>query len=206
MQFFVAKKGLLVYNKNYGARGNKKGVIWMEFVEPIYDKTDIPRFKKALRQQLHGDVKALVFEIGLQTALRPQDLLNLTVKDVKNGIVRIRAAKTNKAIDIRLNDQVLEQIKAYITLKELSDNDKLFNMNRSTLYRAMARAAEDIGLEENIGAHSIRKTKAYHLYKDSGFDIALVMELLQHDEAGSTLHYIGWKKSDLDKKLSEHKL
>lgn len=186
--------------------GTQREVYAMEFVDPIYDKNDIPRFKRALRQQTNGDVKALIFEIGLQTALRPQDLLNLTVKDVKNGIVRIRAEKTNKALDIRLDDEVLEQIKAFITLKELNDADKMFKMNRSTLYRAMARAADDIGLEENIGAHSIRKTKAYHLYIDSKFDIALVMNLLQHDEAGSTLHYIGWQKADLNEKLSGHKL
>lgn len=187
-------------------KGTKRGEIYMEFVDPIYDKSDIPRFKNSLRQQTNGDVKALVFEIGLQTALRPQDLLNLTVKDVKNGIVRTRASKTNKSIDIRLDDEVFKQIKAYITLKELKDNDKMFKMNRSTLYRAMDRAAKEIGLEENIGGHSIRKTKAYHLYIDSGYDIALVMNLLQHDESGSTLHYIGWKKADMNKKLSSHKL
>lgn len=142
----------------------------------------------------------------MQTALRPQDLLNLTVQEVKNGIVKKRASKTGKPIAIRLDDELFNQIKAYITLKGLNDEDKMFNMNRSTLYRAMARAADDIGLEENIGAHSIRKTKAYHLYVDMGFDIGLVMDLLQHDEAGSTLHYIGWKQEELNKKLSAHKL
>lgn len=140
----------------------------------------------------------------MQTALRPQDLLNLTVQEVKNGIVKTRALKTGKPIAIRLDDELFNQIKAYITLKGLNDEDKMFNMNRSTLYRAMARAADDIGLEENIGAHSIRKTKAYHLYVDSGYDIGLVMDLLQHDEAGSTLHYIGWKQEELNKKLANH--
>lgn len=178
----------------------------LEFVDPIYDKRDIPRLRKALRQQVNGDKKILAFELGLQTALRPSDLLNLKVKDIKNGIVKTRASKTQKSLEIRLNDQVFELVKAHILMQGLGDEDKLFKMNRSTLYRAMSKAGQDIGLEEVLGAHSIRKTKAYHLYVDSGYDISLVMELLQHDEAGSTLHYIGWKKEKMQEKLAEYQL
>ncbi|WP_442600452.1 tyrosine-type recombinase/integrase [Neobacillus sp. D3-1R] len=175
----------------------------MEFVDPIYDKSDIPRLRKSLKQQVNGDIKILAFELGLQTALRPSDLLNLTVKDVKNGIVKTRASKTHKPIEIRLNDKVYDLVKAHILMRDLQDEDKLFNMNRTTLYRALNKAGKDIGLEETLGAHSIRKTKAFHTYIDSKFDISLVMELLQHDEAGSTLHYIGWKKERLQEKLAE---
>lgn len=176
----------------------------MEFVDPIYDKKDIPRMRKAIKRQVNGDRNLLLFELGLASALRPSDLLDLKVKDVKTGVVRGRSSKRNKAIEIRLNDRVFGLVKAYIDSTD--DEELLFPMHRTTAYRFLKKAAEEIGLEENIGAHSLRKTKAYHLYKDSGKDIALVMELLQHDEAGSTLHYIGWKKEEMNKKLSIHVL
>jgi len=176
----------------------------MEFVDPIYDVKDIPRMKKAIKQQVNGDRNLLLFEIGLATALRPQDLLDLTVKDVKTGVLKVRSSKRNKQIEIRLNDRVFNLVKSYIEF--MDEDEKLFPVHRTTAYRFLKKAASDIGLEENIGAHSLRKTKAYHLYLDSGKDIALVMELLQHDEAGSTLHYIGWKKDEMNKKLSNHDL
>lgn len=176
----------------------------MEFVEPIYDKRDIPRMRKAIKRQVNGERNILFFELGLAGAFRPSDLLALKVGDVKNGIIKKRAKKTNKEFDIRLNDDVFTLVKAYI--RDMEDEEKLFTMNHSTAYRFLKKAAEEIGLEENIGVHSLRKTKAYHLYIDSGYDLGLIMDLLQHDEAGSTLHYIGWKKAELDKKLSAHVL
>lgn len=176
----------------------------MEFVHPIYDKKDIPRFKKALSKQVNGNRNLLLFEIGLQTALRPSDLLALRKKDVVSGVIKRRASKTGKELEIRLNDRVFEMTKMYVEF--MDDEDKLFPINRSSVYRFMAKAARDIGLEENIGAHSIRKTKAYHLYHDKEKDIALVMELLQHDDAGDTLSYIGVKRENLNKELATHDL
>jgi hypothetical protein len=49
----------------------------MEFVDPIYDKKDFSRLRKALSRQVNGEKKTLIFEISLQTALRTSDLLNL---------------------------------------------------------------------------------------------------------------------------------
>lgn len=176
----------------------------MEFVDPIYDKKDIQRVKRKLKEMVNGERNLLLFEIGLATALRPSDLLNLTVSDVKDGVIKIRAKKTRKALEIRLNDRVLSLVKAYIEMME--EDEKLFKLSRVQLYRIMKKAGEQCGLEEALGGHSIRKTKAYHLYRDSEFNIALVQELLQHDDTGETLKYIGWKKEKMQEKLAAHDL
>lgn len=176
----------------------------MEFVDPIYDKKDIPRVKKKLKEMVNGDRNLLCFELGLATCLRPSDLLKLRVRDVTTGIIKIRASKTRKSLKIRLNDRVLNLAKAYTEFME--DDDLLFKMNRTTLYRMMDKAGKELHLDESLGAHSIRKTKAYHLYVDSGYDIALVMDLLQHDGSKDTLHYIGWEKEKLAKAISDHDL
>jgi integrase len=41
-----------------------------------------------------------------------------------------------------------------------------------------------------LSTHTLRKTAAYHLYKETN-DISLVMSLLQHSNAGLTLRYLG---------------
>ncbi len=157
--------------------------------------------KKKIKNQVNGEKKLLCFELGLQTALRPSDLIELKVKDVKSGIVRIRSKKRNKSLEIRLNDRVNSMVQNYIEFME--DDEKLFNWERTTLYRFMKKAAGELNLEENIGAYSIRKSRGYHTYIDSNYNLALVMELLQHDDAESTLHYIGFKKEEMQKELIE---
>ena len=204
VRFFIEKKGLFIYNHNKEYVRTKKGEFIMEFVHPIYDKEDISRMRKALKKQVNGDRNLLFFELGIATALRPGDLLKLTVKDVKNGVVEGRSQKRGKKFEIRLNDRVFNLVKAYIDSME--DVEMLFPIDRSTVNRFLKKAAKECFIEENIAGHSLRKTKAFHLYVDSGFDISLVMDLLQHDEVGSTLHYIGWKKQEMDEKLSNHDL
>lgn len=182
----------------------------MEFVEPIYDQKDIPRMRKAIKRQVNGERNLLLFELGLATALRPSDLLDLHVKDVKLGVIKGRSNKKHKSFDFRLNDRVFGLVKSFI--ETMDDDELLFPINRTTFYRFLKKAAEDCGLQENIGAHSLRKTKAYHLYTDptpgseTRNDISLIMGLLQHDEAGSTLRYIGYSKEKLNEKLLNHDL
>lgn len=182
----------------------------MEFVEPIYDVKDIPRMRKVIKRQVNGERNLLLFELGLATALRPQDILDLKVEDVKSGVIKGRSNKKKKRFDMRLNDRVFTLVKAFIETME--DDELLFPIHRTTAYRFLKKAALEIGLEENIGAHSLRKTKAYHMYTDPAEqsetrnNIALVMDLLQHDEAGSTLRYIGYKKEKLNEVLLSHDL
>lgn len=182
----------------------------MEFVEPIYDQKDIPRMRKAIKKQVNGERNLLLFELGLATALRPSDLLDLRVEDVKTGMIKGRSNKKNKSFDFRLNDRVFGLVKSYI--QTMDNEELLFPIHRTTAYRFLKKAAEDCGLEENIGAHSLRKTKAYHMYTDptpgseTRNNISLIMSLLQHDEAGSTLRYIGYKKERLNAMLLAHDL
>lgn len=182
----------------------------MEFVDPIYDLKDIPRMRKAIKQQVNGERNLLLFELGLATALRPQDILDLKVIDVKTGVIKGRSNKKKKSFDFRLNERVFTLVKAFI--ETMDDEALLFPIHRTTAYRFLKKAAKEICLEENIGAHSLRKTKAYHMYTDPSEDsetrnnIALIMELLQHDEAGSTLRYIGYKKEKLNEVLLSHDL
>ena len=56
-----------------------------------------------------------------------------------------------------------------------------------------------------LGTHSMRKTGAYRVYMQSHYDIALVMELLNHSSQAMTLRYLGLDRVSKEKKLDQIK-
>ena len=70
--------------------------------------------------------------------------------------------------------------------------------------RAVSKALEQVGqeLKLRLGTHSMRKTRGFHLYKDTG-DIARVMKMLRHSSEAQTLRYIGITQDDIDADFKE---
>lgn len=67
----------------------------------------------------------------------------------------------------------------------------------STIIKEMSR---EIGLDKkgiNINTHSMRKTKAYHVYKKEG-DIERVLKLLNHSKVNISRRYIGIDQEEID--------
>lgn len=159
--------------------------------------------KKSLKSGMNGERNLLLFEIGVAGAFRISDLLSLTKKDVKTGIIKKRQQKTKKEVEIHLNDRVMRSVHAYIDLME--DDEVLFAIDRTQAYRVLRGAAERVGIK-NFGTHSMRKTKGYHYYIDSEYDIAETMRLLGQKTEEATLHYIGWAKEKSIEKQKNHDL
>ena len=57
---------------------------------------------------------------------------------------------------------------------------------------------------EGISTHSFRKWYATEIYKNSGYDIALVQRLLQHSSAATTQRYIGMEPQRIEKAILNH--
>jgi site-specific recombinase XerD len=57
-------------------------------------------------------------------------------------------------------------------------------------------AAREAGIH-SVGTHTLRKTFAYHTYRQTK-DLALVQRLLNHTSSGDTLRYLGIEQDDLD--------
>ncbi len=57
---------------------------------------------------------------------------------------------------------------------------------------------------EGISTRSFRKWYATEIYKNSGFDIALVRRLLQHSSAAVTQRYIGMEPQRIEKAIEGH--
>ena len=170
-------------------------------VEPIRDKKLI----KAMQTYLMGKSRRdhLLFNLGLNTGLRIGDILPLKVSDIigesksfKNYLV-IQEEKTGKTKKIKLNDKIKSDIKSYISKEKLDLEDNLFYSRKSEFalsytqaYRILKKASASVGIHD-FGTHSMRKTWGYWTYKESRYNIGLIMDMFNHSSQSITLKYIG---------------
>jgi integrase len=104
---------------------------------------------------------------------------------------------------------VLTLLKDYISKWNLRYDDWLFfsyinparNIDRTIAWKILKKAGRKCGLD-NIGTHTMRKTRAYHVYQQTK-DIYHVMELLNHQSPRYTMRYIGITQSQKDKTQKE---
>jgi integrase len=70
-------------------------------------------------------------------------------------------------------------------------------ITRTQAYRILNGAARAVGITDEIGTHTLRKTFGYHAFKQ-GKDITLIQKLLNHSAPSVTLAYIGITQDDKD--------
>ena len=57
---------------------------------------------------------------------------------------------------------------------------------------------------QGIGTHSFRKFYATEIYKDSGYNILLVQQLLQHSSSSVSQAYIGIRQKEIETAIEGH--
>ncbi|MCU6603836.1 site-specific integrase [Peribacillus frigoritolerans] len=181
----------------------------MEYVEPIRDLKKLDLMKKFLKNQSKRDY--LLFVMGINSGLRISDILELKTEDVidekgnPKQHYKIRESKTGKFRQIPFPDGVKKAIKDFIKEYNPSMDEYLFKsrkganqpIKRQTAWKILKDAAETVGIQDSIGTHSLRKTMAYHAYKN-GTDISLLQTILNHSSPGVTLRYIGITQEDIN--------
>ncbi|MEK5061888.1 tyrosine-type recombinase/integrase, partial [Paenibacillus sp. FSL H7-0326] len=70
-------------------------------------------------------------------------------------------------------------------------------LQRTTAWTILNQAAEMVGIKENIGTHTLRKTFGYHMYKKTK-DVAKLQEIFNHSAPSITLRYIGISRDEQD--------
>lgn len=186
----------------------------MEFVEPIRDKKKIAQIKNLLRgEKRYRDLLLIV--IGINTALRVSDLLDLRIGmfvDTDGTILdsfSVKEQKTDKRRRIRINDAIKECLQEYLTaypdIVLNPDHYLFFNVKtgnysdpikRGIAWRLIAEICEQVGLRGNFGTHSLRKTWGYQA-RISGVDIGLIMTTLNHSNMKETKRYLGITDDEL---------
>ena len=166
----------------------------MNCVEPIRDKRDIAAMKAYLKKK--DEKYYIMFITGINLGLRINEILKMTVGDVKNkSRQKFRQSKTGKEITVAYNAELSKAYKEYC--KNRAPDEALIPNNRNEYkpisrcmaYKVLRDAAEHIGID-NIGTHSLRKTCGYHFYKQT-HDIATLQVWFNHRHQTDTLRYIG---------------
>jgi integrase len=185
--------------------------IWGEIVNtvsPIRDKKQIDAMKSFLKGKDIRDY--LLFSVGISSALRISDILQLKTKDVWDGrkpkeFIMLNEKKTGKSkrfpITKNLNKAILQFMKEY----DLDQEEYLFQsrkgdkkpITRQHAAYILSQAGDYVGIKEPISTHSMRKTWGYWAYK-SGVSLALIMEALNHSSIANTRKYLGITQEDLD--------
>ncbi len=187
----------------------------MNFVEPIRDKRKISQIKNLLKgQERWRDL--LMFTVGVNSALRVSDLLQLRMGDFVDedgqflDRFSIREQKHNKRNVVFINDSIVEALRLYLAAyPEVTadpSNFVFFNtrtnnyrepISRNMAWKVVAQLCNDVGLRGDYGTHTLRKTWAYHA-RMNGVELHVIMDKLNHNSLATTRHYLGITDDELE--------
>ncbi len=186
----------------------------MNFVEPIRDRKKIAQIKNLLRgQRRYRDL--LLFVVGINTALRASDLLQLQIGHFMDdhqqtkGRFWIKEHKRGKRHEVVINNSIKEvlneYLKSYPGIVNNFENFVFFNtktydftkpIKRGQAWKFINTICQEIGLSGNYGTHTLRKTWGYHA-RMLGVDLALIMHKLNHESIAYTKRYLGITDAEL---------
>lgn len=158
-------------------------------------KTPIKRYQ--------ADRNWMLCMVGVNTAHRAEDLLQLRVSDLENGYVCITENKTGKHQNYRMSKELYKEILEYIDRNHLTSNEYMFlgqknsqfPITRQQSHNVVMRAARAVGIGFPFGLHGLRKTFGYQYILHGGNPLTL-MKMYNHDDVSTTLLYVMWNNDD----------
>jgi integrase len=164
----------------------------------------------------HGRIYADVWRLGLNTALRITDLLNIRYSNIDTGkrLYTLKEGKTGKARTITLNQTALAIVER--RRSENPDDEFLFQSHSPKLKRgvvqpvsrvSVSRRFKAVGdeLKLSVNTHSMRKSRGYAMFA-AGKPIEYVSKVLNHSSTGVTMRYIGIEAEDIARSYDEFEL
>lgn len=150
---------------------------------------------RALRDAARDDIRiSAIIEIMLQTGIRIGEVANLTIEDIQNDRILIRAYESQPEREVPLNDSAKQSLDKYLTIRTKASTTHLFvtKTGRPLLVRnirsAIDRYFRESGIE-NAKVNDLRNTFIAHQLK-SGVDIVTVSKIAGHKRLSTTEHYL----------------
>lgn len=184
----------------------------MGTTQPIRNRKELQKFSTYYQTvKPHPRNYALII-LGLNTALRISDLLQLQWFDVYDFYTQrfrehllILEQKTGKQNYIALNKNAKNALRWYMDACFPQESDYLFckntdrqhPINRSQAYRIVKEAAAQTTNSRMVSCHSMRKTFGYHAWKQ-GAQPTLLMGLFNHSSYDVTKRYLGIEQDEKD--------
>jgi integrase len=202
----------------------------MQTVQPIRDINQIHRIESILKS--HNTRDYILFELGIYSGLRISDILKLKVKDIRNQeyfilkedktgkdkklkiqpklkteldsytknmkdedyLIPSQKYRTNVIVTKRINNKNIKEI-----IPNISDNSPI---SRNQAWEILNNVAKKVGIKEEIGCHSMRKTFGYHFYMQyndtNNRALVILQQIFNHSTPHTTLRYIGIVQDEID--------
>lgn len=190
----------------------------MNTAQPIRNDEELLCFKEYYRTVSPNSRNYLMMVMGLNTALRISDILDMRwgdVYDFEKERYRIHLSvveqKTDKNSLILLNQNVIEALREHMAVlhrrgRYVEEGDWIFEnqkkpgypISRIQAFRIVRKAAKGCRLEGVISCHSLRKTFGYHAWRQ-GTEPALLMNIFNHSSFSNTIRYLGIEQDDRDR-------
>ena len=147
----------------------------------------------------------LVLEGNL--GLRISDILKLRLCDIVMDGDRYRLEiveqKTGKSRVFTVPLVIQQYIENYCLRNGIRRDELMFPLTERAIQKQLKIVCDYLGFE-GISTHSFRKWYATEIYKNNGYDIALVQRLLQHSSAATTQRYIGIEPQRIEAAIQGH--
>ena len=148
---------------------------------------------------------ALILEANL--GLRISDIVKLRLADIVRDGDRYRLSiteqKTGKARTFTVPLALYQFIRCYCLDHGIAADAPIFPVTERAVQKQLKLVCDYLGFP-GIGTHSFRKFYATEIYRDSGYNIALVQRLLQHSSAAVTQRYIGIQQQEIEQAIEGH--
>lgn len=164
--------------------------------DPIRTIEDV----KAVRKLLADHPRNLaLFDVGINTALRGSDLVNLKKSDVEHLKVgdhmTVHIKKTGKLLQITINEAAYDAIQS--VMKWAPECEWLFPsentdapITREHLGRMVKQWCKEAGLKGRFSSHTLRKTFGVLQYFHFKVPLSVVSKLLGHSSESMTRTYL----------------
>lgn len=186
----------------------------MGAAEPIRDSEKLQDFKNYYLSEKTNVRNYTLCVMGLNTALRISDLLQLKwehVYDFSCGTffshICLNEQKTKKPAQIILNRSITDALQNYSSFlgEGFSGGNYLFPsrkgdncpLSRSQAFRIIKEAGQANGMSRRISCHSLRKTFGYHAWRQ-GVSPVLLTDIYNHSSFRITKRYLGIEQDDKD--------
>lgn len=148
---------------------------------------------------------ALMLEANL--GLRISDILRLRLSDIVKDGDRYRLSivekKTGKERVFTVPFALYNFIRLYCIDNGIAADAIIFPVTERAVQKQLKLVCDFLEIPA-VSTHSFRKFYATEIYRNSGYNIALVQHLLQHSSTAVTQRYIGIQPREIEAAIEKH--
>lgn len=160
----------------------------------------------------------MLFLIGINVGIRASDLCGLQYNFFMNddgsfkkyySLQPKKTRKTKKFVKLYFNETVKKAIADYVSVYPFQDvNEYLFKSRKGnghiteiSLGKIIKDTAKEVGIEQNICSHSLRKTFGFFVYHnadDKNNALIILQKIFNHSSPAMTSKYIGLMDDEIE--------